>query len=148
MASRKKAHTFSATDSVVSGEIQPHVFPNVDELADMVEQVAGRIAEESLRSDQVAVSNQELVTQIDADPNKIELADGSAVMVSTIPPPLGKIAMSSECSPLVDPRLPRIDNIDMELSNLKDKTKKDMPVETAPNRDTTENRPDGISLVN
>lgn len=39
----------------------------------MVERVAGRIPEESLKSDQVPVPIQELVTQVDADPNQVEL---------------------------------------------------------------------------
>lgn len=47
-ASGKKATTSSAIDSVVSGELQPHVFFGADELAYMAEPVTGRIAEESL----------------------------------------------------------------------------------------------------
>lgn len=56
--------------------------------------------------------------------------------------------MISAYSPLVDPRLPRFDKIEHALPHLKDKIKKDILVEVAPNRDTNENRPDGISLVN
>lgn len=86
---QKEGNNFQRNILCSVGGNQPQVFPHVDEPADMLAQVAGRIAKVSLRSNQVAVSNQELVTQMYTDPNTFELEDGSAVMVSTIPQPLG-----------------------------------------------------------
>lgn len=107
-----------ATYFVAPADYQPQAFPTVDELASMVDRIAGRIAEESLRSDPVPVSHQELVTQIDADLNQIELEDGLAGLVSTTPRLLGKRAMSSGCSPLVDPRLLWFGNIEKRVCQI------------------------------
>lgn len=120
-AAQLRAAPCSAIDSVVSGELQPRVFPDVEELKDKVEQVTGRSAEESLRSDLVIVSNQALLTQSDVGPNMFELEDGSVATVPTVPPPLGQRALSSAYVPLVVPRMPRFEDIAPALTNLKEK---------------------------
>lgn len=116
-ASRKKATSSSAIDSVASDELQLQSLPGVEETNNMVDQRSGQIAdeslqsskgdgeiaEESLRSDPCVASNRETLsqedeypTQEDEYPTKFLLEHSLIVNAFVDPLPLAQRAARSD----------------------------------------------------